>query len=1215
MNLLSLLPGIFFVPFVNGQDGCKVPAFLSASSGAIESPYYHYPELVSNRPSHLSCRWTIFNPTRNNLLISFAPVFEVDIWENGPCNYEALYYFAGSRDRSVCSQIETFPPNYVNDTLIYGPLCKGYGPTPEPFIIQPSRDSIVTVEFCASTDVNFNTRGFRMFFNATDEIPPPPTTTTPRTTTVRTTTVRPPPFRNCGGGVYLDQSTNRTMYIEYPLIFTGNAAFCQWNISAVPGHGYLKFTVEEMRIDIRNCSNYGIAIVDLDSEATESSKNSSGVIAKWCNKENPVNEPPVRASGSNAAIILKTEDTDYAKFRIKVEVSKCDNINHIACPDDPTREACFSSEMVCDGKVDCPSGVDENCPVDCGIPAVQPWHVQAISNRIYGGLEARPHSFPWHAALLYKDGFMDHIPYCGGTIIDHHYIITSGECCFRFAASFDSHSRIKVLVGEHDLSKEYDENALEYAVQRVSRNSLSVGSSSHDLCAIKTLEPMLFNHDVSPVCLNMRNVPTGTHCFLAGWASECQSIGDTLHYTQMAIRNPEECGWNGTFSTSHLICAGDADHGGFKADQGGALVCPVPNDPGRWEMVGVYRNNDWNGKGAQWFTKVSNAVDWIAETVILILYCVCQSPGFDGCKAPAFLTASSGSIASPYYDYPEYNPGYTTLACRWTIYNPNRSNLLISFAPRFELDFMSTCSTLQLPYQALYLYYGARNGSVCSRNSAYPADYLGDTLIYGPLCQTGVPRSVILPSSEGVITVEFCKTVPLYAAEFRMFFNATDDAPTELMPRPWANCSSDIHLGGVNVKSIYIDSPRFASYTAAVCQWKIFASSGHGYIKIIPEEIRSSSRKCQLYSDSMTVVDGTTNTTVVDWCGVRHYDVAPVRVSGNTAIITLLQSTSRSEFRLKVELSNCPHVNHTRCPNDPHGESCYSPEMFCDGKVDCPNGADEDCLGDCGVPAVQPWQLQPVGGTKVVGGTEARPHSFPWHVSIYLYPDSEQSLLPDCAGTLIDHRYVLTAGECCSFMSPDSYRSQIRVGQHYMLTSHEQNVRNYTIERQFYSYGSYTESKHLCLVKTKEPIFLNDNVQPVCLGTRSVPVGTHCYLAGWEDSAVGWFGGEWWGEERGALRYTAMIIRNAEECGVLPNVTSTHLICAGGPENYGCSSYYSYDKGGALVCPVPGDPDRWEIVGVLRGEDWFSTTCTGPNLFDKVSAAVDWIAEVVMSTS
>ena len=67
-------------------------------------------------------------------------------------------------------------------------------------------------------------------------------------------------------------------------------------------------------------------------------------------------------------------------------------------------------------------------------------------DRIIGGIEAVPHSWPWAVRIYF--GFAG----CGGTIVDGKTIVTAAHCCRGYQLRPE---KIRVVVGEHNV-KTYD---------------------------------------------------------------------------------------------------------------------------------------------------------------------------------------------------------------------------------------------------------------------------------------------------------------------------------------------------------------------------------------------------------------------------------------------------------------------------------------------------------------------------------------------------------------------------------------------------------------------------------------------------------------------------------------------------------------------------------------------------------------------------------------
>jgi len=63
----------------------------------------------------------------------------------------------------------------------------------------------------------------------------------------------------------------------------------------------------------------------------------------------------------------------------------------------------------------------------CGKPAIRP-RASTTQARIIGGVEARPHSWPWQCSLqswVYSELYYH---YCGASMISNRYVVTAAHC-------------------------------------------------------------------------------------------------------------------------------------------------------------------------------------------------------------------------------------------------------------------------------------------------------------------------------------------------------------------------------------------------------------------------------------------------------------------------------------------------------------------------------------------------------------------------------------------------------------------------------------------------------------------------------------------------------------------------------------------------------------------------------------------------------------------
>ncbi|NXJ83253.1 CTRC protein, partial [Trogon melanurus] len=271
----------------------------------------------------------------------------------------------------------------------------------------------------------------------------------------------------------------------------------------------------------------------------------------------------------------------------------------------------------------------------------------------------------------------------------------------------------------------------------------------------------------------------------------------------------------------------------------------------------------------------------------------------------------------------------------------------------------------------------------------------------------------------------------------------------------------------------------------------------------------------------------------------------------------------------------------------------------------------------CGNPAVPPLL-----GTRVVGGEDARAHSWPWQVSLQY--DSAGTWRHTCGGTLIAPDWVLTAAHCIS--SSLTYR--VVLGKQVLsedeLGSVAAEVETIIVHEKW---NSFLIINDIALIKLKEKVEESETIQAACLPPAGLILENDypCYVTGW-----GRLWSEWGPREVGGwlcmhrVLCAAVVAANGPLADVLQqallpvvdyetcsqrawwgSTVRTTMVCAGGD---GVVSGCNGDSGGPLNCQRDG---LWEVDGIVSfGSGLGCNTAKKPTVFTRVSAYIDWINEV-----
>ena len=223
---------------------------------------------------------------------------------------------------------------------------------------------------------------------------------------------------------------------------------------------------------------------------------------------------------------------------------------------------------------------------ECGVRPVP-----SISSRIVGGREARPNSWPWQIDLLVNGT----AHYCGGSLIDPLWIVTSAHCFYLYTQP----EQWQVRVGEHNETKfeGYEEmiNIEKITIHPGFILGSAEDTGDYDIAIIKLKRPAVFHKLVHSICLPEMETrfATSKTCFATGWGKQDENAAeysDVLREVEVELVSKEVCNSNISYNgllNERFLCAG-FQAGGKDAcggDSGGPLACQIEN--GSFVLTGV----------------------------------------------------------------------------------------------------------------------------------------------------------------------------------------------------------------------------------------------------------------------------------------------------------------------------------------------------------------------------------------------------------------------------------------------------------------------------------------------------------------------------------------------------------------------------------------------------------------------------------------------------
>ncbi|CAF3613402.1 unnamed protein product [Adineta steineri] len=247
------------------------------------------------------------------------------------------------------------------------------------------------------------------------------------------------------------------------------------------------------------------------------------------------------------------------------------------------------------------------------IPTVNSCGRQSITpstQRIVGGVEATPNSWPWIVSLQVRDHF------CGGTLIDTRHVLTAAHCLTSAMTS-----QLRVVAGLHERLNKNTGRTQNIGVTRIfMHEQYNTVTQAHDIAVLRLSEPVQLNNYVSLICLPGPDPQESTPVTVAGWGSvhKGSQLPNALRQVTVKVTNAQaQAAYPAYFNAQRQIGAGMPYVGGkdsCQGDSGGPLMY---NSNGQWYLSGVVSFGAdcglSNYPGV--YTRTSTYLDWIQTKI------------------------------------------------------------------------------------------------------------------------------------------------------------------------------------------------------------------------------------------------------------------------------------------------------------------------------------------------------------------------------------------------------------------------------------------------------------------------------------------------------------------------------------------------------------------------------------------------------------------------
>lgn len=241
--------------------------------------------------------------------------------------------------------------------------------------------------------------------------------------------------------------------------------------------------------------------------------------------------------------------------------------------------------------------------------------------------QAKPAEFPWTIAVIHNRSLVG-----GGSLITPDIVLTAAHRIFN-----KDMEDIVVSAGEWEYGSALEKYPFEeaFVLKMVIHKSFNYQRGANNLALLFLDREFPLTYKINTICLpTQKRSLSSTRCIVAGWGKYQFSdthYGGVLKKIDLPIVPRHICqdqlrktrlGQNYTLPRGLICAGGEKDNDACTGDGGGALFCPMTEDPKQFEQIGIV---NW-GVGCKeknvpaTYTDVFEFKPWIVQQIKENLY-------------------------------------------------------------------------------------------------------------------------------------------------------------------------------------------------------------------------------------------------------------------------------------------------------------------------------------------------------------------------------------------------------------------------------------------------------------------------------------------------------------------------------------------------------------------------------------------------------------------